>query len=280
MKIDGPDFICIGARKTGTTWIYHYLKAHPDCQMPKIKEINFFNSVLFKANPAPEALAKKWAEARRQLKLAPDAPMPESWPADTFKWYAQLFRRRPGMVSGDVSPLYQTVPEGKVAALTKHLSQTRVLYVLRHPLERITSDFSMLANNRNIDTASMSDADLVKLIWEHYADSACYATIYQRWRTHFPVTVLFYDDLRADAAGFAHRLCEILGIRPLPELAAKTENPNPSKSYGPRPKLSPEVVRELAARLLPEAEAINALFDNKHTKGWLADLRERSATPV
>lgn len=206
--------------------------------------------------------------------------MPDSWPAKTTEWYASLFRRKQGQVSGDVSPLYQSIPAGKVNAISKLFPQTRILYVLRHPMERIISDFSMLSNNRGLDVATMSDDDVLKTIWDHYAETADYAGIYARWRADFPVTVLFYDELRADPAAFAHRVCESLGIRPLADLAANTENPNPSKSYGPKPKLSPGVMRELATRLVPHAEAINTLFDNAYTRAWLADLQQRSTGPV
>ena len=39
-----PTFICIGAQKTGTTWLHKMLKKHPDVWIPKRpKEIHFFN---------------------------------------------------------------------------------------------------------------------------------------------------------------------------------------------------------------------------------------------
>jgi hypothetical protein len=36
-----PDFICIGAQKAGTTWLYEQLLGHPDVFMPR-KELDFF----------------------------------------------------------------------------------------------------------------------------------------------------------------------------------------------------------------------------------------------
>ena len=87
----GPDFICIGARKTGTTWLYNFLRAHPGCAMPNIKEINFFNSVLVRRNRPEEALQKKWAEIRVKLRKPPDHPMPESWIKNPDAWYLELF---------------------------------------------------------------------------------------------------------------------------------------------------------------------------------------------
>ena len=39
-----PDFLCIGAPRSGTTWLYEKLSVHPDFSLPKQKEIRFFNS--------------------------------------------------------------------------------------------------------------------------------------------------------------------------------------------------------------------------------------------
>tara|TARA_B110000908_G_C10132609_1_gene392946 strand:- start:747 stop:938 length:192 start_codon:yes stop_codon:yes gene_type:complete len=40
-----PDFICIGAPKTVTTWLYENLKKHPDVELPYIKELHFFDEI-------------------------------------------------------------------------------------------------------------------------------------------------------------------------------------------------------------------------------------------
>src|ERR671939_356718 len=37
-----PDFLVIGAQKSGTTSLYEYLKSHPNVFMPDIKELDFF----------------------------------------------------------------------------------------------------------------------------------------------------------------------------------------------------------------------------------------------
>ncbi|HEX7247334.1 MAG TPA: sulfotransferase, partial [Actinomycetota bacterium] len=37
-----PDFLVIGAMKAGTTSLYHYLDAHPDVFVPRVKELDFF----------------------------------------------------------------------------------------------------------------------------------------------------------------------------------------------------------------------------------------------
>jgi len=46
-----PDFLCIGAQKSGTTWLYHNLGLHPQIWLPIVKELHHFNrpsSTLYK----------------------------------------------------------------------------------------------------------------------------------------------------------------------------------------------------------------------------------------
>src|SRR2546423_4071056 len=40
-----PDFLCIGAQKAGTSWLYHQLNSHPDFWMPPVKELRYFDSL-------------------------------------------------------------------------------------------------------------------------------------------------------------------------------------------------------------------------------------------
>ena len=38
-----PDFLCIGAQKAGTGWLYEQLREHPDFWMPPLKELHYFD---------------------------------------------------------------------------------------------------------------------------------------------------------------------------------------------------------------------------------------------
>jgi len=37
-----PDFLIVGAAKSGTTSLHYYLRQHPQIFMPKLKELWFF----------------------------------------------------------------------------------------------------------------------------------------------------------------------------------------------------------------------------------------------
>ena len=47
-----PNLFIIGAPKSGTTFLYHYLKQHPDIYFPDFKEPHFFGSDLMRRNDA------------------------------------------------------------------------------------------------------------------------------------------------------------------------------------------------------------------------------------
>ncbi len=47
-----PNLFIVGAPKCGTTFLYHYLKSHPDIYFPEFKEPHFFGSDLIRKNNA------------------------------------------------------------------------------------------------------------------------------------------------------------------------------------------------------------------------------------
>jgi hypothetical protein len=40
-----PDFLCVGAQKAGTSWLYRELEPHPDFWMPPVKELHYLDLV-------------------------------------------------------------------------------------------------------------------------------------------------------------------------------------------------------------------------------------------
>jgi len=44
MTNNTPSFICVGAKKCGTTWLSEALREHPDIFVSNPKEIGFFSN--------------------------------------------------------------------------------------------------------------------------------------------------------------------------------------------------------------------------------------------
>ncbi|HEV7771398.1 MAG TPA: sulfotransferase [Solirubrobacterales bacterium] len=103
-----PNLIIIGGLKCGTTSIHHYLGLHPEIQMSKPKELNFFAEEL-------------------------------NWDLG-LDWYASRFDSR-FKVRGESSPHYTNQPrfDGAAERIHQNCPDARLLYMVRDPIKRILS---------------------------------------------------------------------------------------------------------------------------------------------
>jgi hypothetical protein len=109
-----PNFLIIGAMKSGTTALYYYLEQHPEIYMSPVKEPNFFSS----QEPANVA--------------------------DTVTHigtYQHLFRGASGEKAiGEASHSYLYEP-GAAAEIRRYIPEARLIAILRNPIERAYSHF-------------------------------------------------------------------------------------------------------------------------------------------
>ncbi len=109
-----PDFVIIGGKKCGTTFLYHLLGQHPLVQPAASKELHFF-----------DALFDEGAE-----------------------WYRQCFpapRQEDGRrtITGEASPYiaHRYAPE----RMAQVIPEAQLIALLRNPVERAYSDYQMVA---------------------------------------------------------------------------------------------------------------------------------------
>ncbi|MEM8504597.1 MAG: sulfotransferase domain-containing protein [Cyanobacteria bacterium P01_D01_bin.1] len=105
-----PNFLIIGAPKAGSTSLWNELRQHPNVFLTSIKEPNFFcvNSANY-----------------------------QDW-----SWYTSLFRDGVGKSAiGEASVAYSLVERNPTtpALIAQHLPHIRLIYIVRHPLQRIES---------------------------------------------------------------------------------------------------------------------------------------------
>jgi hypothetical protein len=105
-----PDFVVIGAQKSGTSTLHHWLTAHPDVAVHRSKCSHFFDAdANFARGPA---------------------------------WYAGQFPA--GRVLGEICADYTVDPDhadAVAARMVALIPEVRIVYQLRHPLERIRSHY-------------------------------------------------------------------------------------------------------------------------------------------
>jgi hypothetical protein len=113
-----PDFLIIGAAKSGTTSLYEYLGQHPQVYMSPIKEPNFFGL-------GEEAL--QFSE--RKIFCLED--------------YQRLFARAaPTQATGEASHLYLYHPRAR-ERIRYYLPNVKLIAILRQPADRAFSHYLM-----------------------------------------------------------------------------------------------------------------------------------------
>ncbi|MBA7687062.1 hypothetical protein ES703_95522 [subsurface metagenome] len=177
-----PNFLVIGAMKSGTTSLYHYIKAHPEIFMPSLKEPNFF--------------------IKRDIGTR-----------DT-EWYESLFSDgRYAKALGEASvnytkyPHYSGVPQ-RIAATNKDM---KLIYVLRNPFDRTYSHY--LHNiYAGIENEPFRDAIVRRPL---YIQASLYYMQIQEYLKHFSreqVLILILDDLKHNPTGTVKRVFEFLEV--------------------------------------------------------------------
>ena len=229
---EGPDFICTGAQKAGTGWLYEQLRHHPDFWMPPVKELHYFDR-LISWDTAKQArslpLARKEAD---RIKIARDRAADErdgdflnrfeqlskETPLDLNK-YANLFQPKGELLAGDITPGYSTLDDAAIKRITSRFPATKVIFIARDPVERAWSQISMYVRRGLIEPF---ESDELERISEHLKRPEIQARSYpseivRRWRgnvTRNQFQVYFFDDLKRDAAELRRAIIRFLGGDP------------------------------------------------------------------
>ena len=156
----GPDFICIGAQKGGTRWLFDQLSYHPDFWMPPIKELHYLNERIRVERAKPlyaRALANiDWVNRREQNPISRPLDHADVEWLEALIWldgqpydldlYARLFNPKGTRLSGDITPTYGLVSDGSIADFLNRFPNIKILFFARDPIDRFWSQYCMVAN--------------------------------------------------------------------------------------------------------------------------------------
>jgi len=271
-----PDFIGIGAQKSGTTWLDSMLRAHPDIWMPPIKEIHYFDrgSLVRKIRrdrvlqrSVHALLSGKFAEARWLFRyLAPFGTSDE--------WYQSLFDNTGSAVScGEITPAYQTLSEEEVVHVQAVCPSAKILFLMRNPADRVYSAINMMyPRARLFDSADVDECRLLSYVKRpEVRDRTRYVETIDRWSRAFGADKLFidtYDSIVDQPMILLERLCDFLEVRwsasYFEEGAGKVVNPGRGQS------MSANVRSLILGEYRDEIEALSARFPATPVSRWLS----------
>lgn len=277
-----PDFLGIGAQKSGTTWLHDNLSRHPQIWLPPVKEIHYLDHrpphLLQRLFGRKQFLKSGRALLRRELAGALSGGDREglAWAARYClsprgdAWYHDLFPNLEGRITGEICPGYARLEADQVARIHGLMPATRIIYLVRNPIERAWSGLAMhfrKDGRRSIEEVPESEIEArlrYPKSWRHGE----YTMNLAAWESQYPaeqVFVGFFDDLQRDPGRLLEEILGFLGV----DAAAVPADVGARRNPGRGEVVPPQFEAVLARNLAGEVRALNARFDNEHTRRWL-----------
>lgn len=206
-----PNFIIIGATKSGTTSVFRYLAQHPDVYLPFFKEPHYF--------------------AFEGLSMDFEGPYSKKLPfCTTLDCYEAMFENVTDQQAiGEGSAMYLYLHEQAAPRIKACIPNVRLIVLLRQPAERAYSNFMhMIRETRetcdSLDEALAVEEQRIKDNWfpfYHYRAQGFYS---QQLQTYFDlfdrdqIRIYLHDDLKADTPAVMADLYDFLEIEPIETL--------------------------------------------------------------
>jgi hypothetical protein len=176
-----PNFMCIGAAKSGTTSLFEILKQHPDIYCPRFKEPHFFD-------------------------------LPDNY-SKGIKWYERTyFSKADKKIAADLTPSYFYAANVPERILKDIGSEVKFVVLLRNPVDRAYSHYLHSVRDQ-VEQLSFKDAlsvekdriksykttqDFLLELSHSYISQGLYGELLQRYLQYFPLENFFFIDFEND----------------------------------------------------------------------------------
>lgn len=201
-----PNFLIVGASKSGTSSIYHYLKQHPDIFLSNIqKEGRYFSQMSGNYNgPGDKHLDNSITR--------------------NLEDYILLFNGFTHQKAiGDISPEYLYLYEKSIPLIKQTLNEdVKIIIILRSPVDRAFSSFNHYKRDKREqltfeEALEKEDERRTKnWIWAwQYKNSGLYYRQVKAYLDNFKnVKVLLFEDFNDDPKKTLQEICKFIEVAP------------------------------------------------------------------
>ena len=202
MPGNGPDFLGIGAQKSGTTSLFEALRRCKGVHFPAMpRKFDFLD------NNVVDNVVLNTLPKEIQFLDGPNKSL-------TWEQYFQIFSGTPANeVAGEISPAYMTAPIERIQMLREKCPDVKIFAIMRNPIERDWSAIRMIAGRRN----ELDDEAALMMIANmgHVIQMGDYHEPLERWLSVFPRQSFSFhktEDLKADPDQVVGALLEHIGL--------------------------------------------------------------------
>lgn len=196
-----PDFLVIGAGKSGTTSLNEYLRQHPDVYMTR-KEPNFFSFEMYNPEDFEDPVDRAYYfQAAYNLEL-----------------YQELFKAaQPGQLKGEVSNTYMTHPPA-YARIKHYVPQIKLIAILRHPADRLFSRFAHREREGMTENLKLEDIFNRNSYWWQSPDLVPEGFYYKQLKPYFEyfssdqLRIYLYEEFTKDTDRVFREILDYLDL--------------------------------------------------------------------
>ena len=242
-----PDFVIIGAMKSGTSSLYWFVTEHPAIAHASRKELHYFSSrFLYR-------LGRLWYRANFPTRLS-----------------VHRFHKRTGqkLLSCEATPryLFQPAVPGKMKEL---LPDVKLIAILRNPVDRAYSHYHHILRkygvSRSFEKAvamqvSAPDCETVSADREQYIHRGLYAVQLENWFRYYDrerFLILAQEDMHRGRQQILDQVFEFLGVHPF---VVKTQR---NRNTGEYEKMNEETRKLLVEYYKPHNERLYKLLGRR-----------------
>ena len=184
-------FVCIGAQRAGTSWLFSCLRRHPEIWIPPTKELHFWKFC------AVEGAGRDFIWHLRQ--------------------YESIFAER-GKICGEISPDYAIMDDARVSMFAKHYPNTKILYIIRNPVDMAYSQAKLyfsIFEKKAFENIPEGDV-ITYLDGNDVGIRSDFIGTIKRWRSAFginQVLILNFDELSGSPLSFLFRCVKFIGAQ-------------------------------------------------------------------
>lgn len=291
-----PNFMCIGAQKAGTSWLADKLKKHPQIEIRR-KEVHYFdrdyylNPPLLARTKDPRFWKSLYSSIGRDLRKLSISQF--AWDMRYHlgerndEWYASLFKAKPNLVTGDMTPAYSALDASTIGHIAELMPNLKIILLLRNPIERAWSAAGMNVRKQRFgfkaaggQIEELTAADYIQyfeLPW--VVRRGDYLGMIDNWERVYPreqIFIGFLEDIKQRPNEFLSDVCGFLGVRPFPKIP---ENVSTASNVGKNPAMPVEVSQYLAEQYVPQIQQLASFFsDHRRNKAyveqWLVSAKQ------
>jgi hypothetical protein len=178
-----PDFIVAGVARSATTWLYYCLQEHPECFLPKKKELHFFDN------------DNKYKKG--------------------ISFYENHFKKaNSNQLKGEITPRY-ILYEESIKRIKYHYPDIKLIVMLRDPVIRAYSQYCYFKYNKMKEW----NKDFLTALYFGYKEdyilkSKYYEQIYTLYQyfSNSQVCIIFDIDIKNNPKQTISKLYDFLGV--------------------------------------------------------------------